>query len=53
MSKNDWNNAVNYAEKKGREKGIAEVARNLLAMGMLPVDVSRATGLPETDIERL
>ena len=61
MSDNDWNNAVNYAEEIGHKKGLeigakkksAEIARNLLAMGMPPADIAKATGLELAEIEAI
>ena len=53
MSDNDWNNAVNYAEEIGHKKGVKDVARNLLAMGMPPADIAKATGLELAEIEAI
>ena len=38
---------------EGRVEGRAEVARNLLRMGMSIEDISKATGIPKEEIERL
>ena len=44
--KYDYQNTIDYAEKKGMEKGKLAVAQNLLKMGMSVEDVAAATGLP-------
>ena len=39
--------------EEGRAEGRAEVARNLLHMGMSVDDISKATGIPKEEIELL
>ena len=43
----------NKGREKGREEGLASVARNLIAMGMPTADVVKATGLTAGEIEAL
>jgi predicted transposase/invertase (TIGR01784 family) len=57
MSENDWENALEFAEKKGRKAGMEAgkktIAKNLLADGF-PVDqVAKWTGLSESEIAEL
>ena len=42
-----------FDEKRGMEKGKAEVARNLLAMGMSWTQIIQATGLTEDQLKQL
>ena len=59
--KYDFQNTVNYAEKKGREagraegfaEGIAEVAGKMLAAGMSIEEITRLTGLSEEEVRQL
>ena len=67
--KYDFQNTVNYAEKKGREagraeghaegfaegqaQGIAEVAGKMLAAGMSIEEIARLTGLSEEEVRQL
>ena len=53
MSENDWKNAVNFAKKEGLQEGRAEIARNLLADGVSVEQVSKWTGLSESEITSL
>ena len=46
----DKNSALNEAERKGIEKGIEKVAKNLLDMGISINEIILATGLSENDI---
>ena len=46
----DKNSALNEAERKGIEKGIEKVAKNLLDMGIPINEIILATGLSENDI---
>lgn len=58
----DFQNTVNYAEKKGREagraegfaegqaQGIAEVAGKMLAAGMSIEEIARLTSLSEEEV---
>jgi predicted transposase/invertase (TIGR01784 family) len=45
--------AYNKGEKRGIEKGKADVARNLKAMGMSTADIIKATGIAAEEIEAL
>ena len=51
------NEAREEGEARGREEGEAkkafETARNLKDMGLSPSDISRATGLPLSEVEQL
>ena len=63
--KYDFQNTVNYAEKKGHEagraegfaegqaQGIAEVAGKMLAAGMSIEEIARLTGLSEEEVRQL
>jgi predicted transposase/invertase (TIGR01784 family) len=42
-----------FDEKRGMAKGKAEVARNLLAMGMSWTQIIQATGLTEDQLKQL
>ena len=42
-----------FDEKRGMAKGKAEVARNLLAMGMSWTQIKQATGLTEDQLKQL
>jgi len=45
--------AINWAERKGRNKAQLEIARNLLKDGMSPEFVQRNTGLSLEEISEL
>ncbi|BBB90227.1 Rpn family recombination-promoting nuclease/putative transposase [Methylomusa anaerophila] len=53
----DHLSAMYYAKEEGREEGreegIRETALRLLAMGLLPADVSKGTGLSLEEVEKL
>ena len=53
----DIRNQIRYAEKKGRNEGkeeqAIETARRMLAMGLGPYVITKATGLPEEQIKAL
>ena len=53
----DIRNQIRYAEKKGRNEGkeeqAIETARRMLAMGLGPDVITKATGLPEEQIKAL
>ena len=49
----DIRNQIRYAEKKGKEEQAIETARRMLAMGLGPDVVTKATGLPEEQIKAL
>ena len=57
----DIRNQIRYAEKKGKAEGEAkgreeqaiETAQRMLAMGLGPDVVTKATGLPEEQIKAL
>ena len=65
MSENDWKNAVNFAKKEGLQEGreegreegrkikSKEIAKNLLADGVSVEQVSKWTGLSESEITSL
>lgn len=44
---------IAYAEKKGKEEGKAEMARNLKAMGFPIEAIAKASGLSIEEIEQL
>lgn len=44
---------IAYAEKKGKEEGKAEMARNLKAMGVPIEAIAKASGLSIEEIEQL
>ena len=39
--------------EQGREEGISQTAKNLLAMGMSVTNVAKATGLSEEQVRQL
>lgn len=39
--------------KEGREEALLQTAKNLLALGISPADVAKATGIPEEQIRQL
>ena len=49
----DYKNTLDFAEQKGREEQAIEIARRMLAMGLGPDVVTKATGLPEEQIKAL
>lgn len=49
----DWYSTISTAEKKGEKKKQLEIARNLKSMGLSQVDIIKATGLTENEVETL
>ena len=49
----DIKNSIDTARREGRVKERIAIARNLKSMGMSISDISKATGLPEEEIEAL
>ena len=49
----DNDGAIRTAEAKGKAEGRAEVARNLLSMGMSIEDIAQATGMTEEEVASL
>ena len=45
--------ALNEAERKGIEKGISFIAKNMKSLGFPVSEISKATGLTEEDINSL
>ena len=46
-------NQLDYARKKGREEERTKNAKNLLALGVDPATIAKATGLSEAEMARL
>ncbi len=49
----DIKNYISYAERKGREEGLLEAAKKMLAEGLSVEIVAKCTGLSEEQIEDL
>jgi predicted transposase/invertase (TIGR01784 family) len=49
----DYTSGMNYAKRQGKAEGKAEVAQNLLEMGMPLEQIEKATGLAREEIENL
>ena len=49
----DIRNQIRYAEKKGMEKGVEKVAREMLKMGLETQIITQATGLTEDQVRAL
>ena len=50
---NDYFNTLDFAEQKGRQEVLIEIARNLKEMGMTNDFIIEATGLSKEEIEKL
>ena len=49
----DYDNSIDFAEQKGIEKGIEQVARRMLEMSLSKDVIQQATGLTEEQVKAL
>jgi len=53
MALSDYNSEIDYAREEGMEKGKAEAARNLKALGISTEIIVKSTGLAPEEIAKL